>query len=322
MRQAPMVAVMYRDEDDRRLWECTLRGIPELLEITVANDLAAALARIAGAGSSLRLVVLSARLYPKEHPELAAGIRALCPGSELLLVSSSREPSPCLQALRVDHVRHLAFHAPHGGPRAGEYLPGIVSRIVDRRPWEIGSCLRRGTAIHSFRLHSSDDKQSLIGAIEELLSGEGAEYGMLRQKGALLADELLENALYDAPRGADGSKLFTKGERRAMLPDERIVFSFGFDGDTLALTLTDSWGSLKPEIVLEQLARNQRGELAADDPGGRGLFIVWRFLDHFHLNLQPGLETVVGGHVQLCSSLDLEVPRGFHITELDQGDAA
>lgn len=138
---------------------------------------------------------------------------------------------------------------------------------------------------------------------------------MLRQKGALLADELLENSMYDAPRGTLGNRLFKKGEKRAMLPQERIVFSFGFDGETLALKLTDSWGSLEPDVVMEYLARNQDDGSIADDAGGRGLFIIWRFLDQFHVNVHPGQETVVGGHLKLFSRFDPEAPRGFQITE-------
>ena len=320
MGKMHMVAVLYKDASDKKLWEGTLKGIPGLLEITVDKNLTVSLERLRRVGTSLSLVVLSARLYPGECPQLALRIRAVCPGSELLLISSSEEPSPPLMPLLADKVRHLAFNPPHEVRRDGKYLPGIVSRIVDRRPWEIGSCLREGTTIHSLQLNSSDDKEALIAALEEALTGDGEEYEMLRQKGSLLADELLENALYDAPRGADGGKLFKKGERRVMLPKERIVFSFGFDGETLSLKLADSWGSLEPEVVLEHLARNQEGDSIRDDAGGRGLFIIWRFLDNFHMNVQPGLETVVGGHLQL-SGLDLEAPRGFHITRT-QGVAA
>ena len=322
MHQTHTVAVLYRDENDQKLWEDTLNGVPGLLSIAVDSDLTGSLEGLRRSGGSLRLVIVSARLYPGENPELAARIRANCPGSEILLISPSGEPSPPLLPLLADNVRHLAFNSPHGDRRGREYLPEIVSGLVCRRPWEIGSCLSAGTTIHSFQLRSSEEKEQLIGALEAALGGDGAEFEMLRQKGALLADELLENALYDAPRAPDGSKLFRKGERRVMLPQEKIVFSFGFDGETLALKLTDSWGSIEPEVVLEYLARNQEGDPIADDAGGRGLFIIWRFLDHFHLNVQPGLETVVGGHLQLSSGLDPELPRGFHITELDQGEAA
>ena len=308
------VAVLYQDENDRHLWGATLAGIPGLLSMTADGEPSATLEGLRRIGASLRLVIVSSRLYPGARPELAAGIRAACPGCEILLISSSDEPSPPLLPLLADEVRHLAIDAPQGGRPSGGYLPEVVSLLVDGRPWEIDSCLREGTPIHSFQLDSSGDKETLIEALEEVLSGEGEEYELLRQKAALLADELLENAMYGAPRGAHGNKLFRKGEQRDMLPQESIVFSFGFDGETLALKLSDSWGSLDPALVMEYLLRNQEYTPIAQETGGRGLFIIWRFLDQFHVNVQPGRKTVVGGHLQLSSILDPDAPRGFHIT--------
>lgn len=322
MQQIQTVAMLYRDESDRGLWEARLKEVPGLLSIAVDGDLSPALEKLRGAGSALRLVILSSRLYPVEHPELARRVRAACPGSELLLVSSCEDPSPPFLPLFADNLRHLAINPPESGRPDPEYLSGAVEMLVDRRPWEIGSCLKEGTAIHSFQLDSTADKELLIGKLEAVLSGEGEEYQLLRQKGALLADELLENALYDAPRGALGDKLFKKGEQRAMLPEERIVFSFGFDGATLALKLTDNWGSLEPDLVMKFLARNQEDGSSLDDTGGRGLFIIWRFLDQFHVDVHPGQETTVGGHLQLSSGLHPEAPRGFHITEHQTGEAA
>lgn len=322
MQQTQTVAMLYQDESDRELWDSSLNGVPGLLGIAVDGDLTHALEQLRGAGATLRLVILSSRLYPLQHPELARRIRSACPQSELLLVSSFGVSSPPLMPLFADNVRHLAISPPGSGRSEREQLSAAVKMLVARRPWEISSCLKEGTPIHSYQLHSTEDKEPLIGALEAVLTGEGEEYELLRQKGALLADELLENALYDAPRGAHGDKLFKKGEPRAMLPGERIVFSFGFDGATLALKLTDNWGSLEPDLVIEFLARNQEAGSKSDDEGGRGLFIIWRFLDQFHVNVHPGQETAVGGHLQLSSGLHPEAPRGFHITEHQIGEAA
>jgi len=322
MQQNQTVAMLYLDESDRELWDSSLKGVPGLLSIAVNGDLGCALEQLRPAGATLRLVILSSRLYPVRHPELARRIRSVCPQSELLLVSSSGVSSPPLMPLFADNVRHLAISPPGSGRSDSEELSAAVEMLVARRPWQISSCLKQGTSIHSFQLHSTEDKEPLIDALEAVLSGEGEEFELLRQKGALLADELLENALYDAPQGADGGRLFKKGEKRAMLPGERIVFSFGFDGATLALKLADNWGSLEPDLVIEFLARNQEAGSKSADEGGRGLFIIWRFLDQFHVNVHPGQETVVGGHLQLSSGLHPEAPRGFHITEHQIGEAA
>lgn len=314
------VAVLYLDEDDRKVWEGILAGVPDLVGMTAGGDPTLPLQRLRGMRSTLRVIVLSARLYPGRHPELAPMLREACPGAELLLVSCDGSAPP-LKPLFADRIRHLtispAFEEPHS-----ESLPAVIAMLVERRPWEVRSCLKAGTPVHSYRLDSSEDKELLIARLEGVLAGEGEEMDLLRQKGALLADELLENALYNAPRGTRGDRLFMKGERRAMLPHEQIVFSFGFDGETLALKLTDSWGSLEPDQVLEYLTRNEEQSPISDDAGGRGLFIIWRFLDQFHVDVEPGHRTTVGGQLQLSSRLEPDSPRGFHITKHTEEKAA
>lgn len=314
------VAVLYLDEDDRKVWEGTLAGVPGLVSITVGSDPTVSLQRVRSMRSTLRVVALSARLYPGKYPELVPMLREACPGAELLLVSRDGSAPP-LRPLFADQIRHLTISPAEEEPPR-ESLPAVIAMLVERRPWKIASCLREGTPVHSYRLDSSEDKELLIGQLERVLSGEGEEMELLRQKGSLLADELLENAMYNAPRGSRGDRLFSKGQRRTMLPQEQITFSFGFDGNALALKLTDSWGSLEPDQVLEYLTRNEEPSSINDDAGGRGLFIIWRFLDQFHVDVEPGHRTTVGGQLQLSSRLEPDSPRGFHITKHTEEKAA
>ena len=314
------VAVLYLDEDDRKVWEGALAGVPDLVGMTAGDDPATPLQRLRKMRSTLRVVALSARLFPGRHPELVPMLREACPGAELLLISCDGSFPP-LRPLFADQIRHLTI-TPSKEPPNREELSAVISMLVERRPWEIAPCLKVGTPVHSYRLNSSEDKELLIARLEGVLAGEGEEMELFRQKGALLADELLENAMYNAPRGSHGALLFIKGERRAMLPHEQIVFSFGFDGKTLALKLTDSWGSLEPDQVLGYLARNEEQSPMSDDAGGRGLFIIWRFLDRFHVHVEPGQRTTVGGQLQLSSQLEPGSPRGFHITKHREEQAA
>jgi hypothetical protein len=176
--------------------------------------------------------------------------------------------------------------------------------------------LKAGTTIHECHVSSSTQKEELIAMIEAAIGGNSADADLLRQRGALLADEMLENAMYDAPQHEDGSKIYRKGEERAIPLREGIAFRFGFDGEILAMEVSDGWGSLSPDMVLRYLARNHAGGEMFDEAGGRGLFIIWRILDHFHISITPGRKTVVGGHIKATSPLDIETPRGFHISTI------
>lgn len=153
--------------------------------------------------------------------------------------------------------------------------------------------------VHEWRVMSPEDKETIIAHLVHLLDGSDDAHDFLRQRAALLVDEMLENALYAAPRDARGQQLFRKGARRAVLPDEQITLRCAFDGERLALEVSDSWGSLSPETVRSFLALNLAAEGAETDRAGRGLFFMWRLMDDFYVSVKPGEETTVGGTLPL-----------------------
>lgn len=314
MPQMKSIVAIFKDESDAGHWAAYLDGISTLLKITAHEKLEQSLERLLGLGVDPCLVILSSRLYPTQDPELVSRIRRYFPDAELLLISSAEEPSPPLLTLCADTVRHLAVNPGQGDPHGKGYFDCVLQKLVTGRSWSIADCLGAGTRVCERELRSSTQKEGVLFALDAAIAGAGEEFEMFRQRGALLADELMENAMYGAPRHAAGDKRFKKGEGRAMLPDERLTFSFGFDGETLAMEMTDNWGTLDPDLVVEYLARNQAQQDSGDDMGGRGLFLIWRFFDHFHVSIDPGEKTVVGGDLQLSRGLDPEAPRGFHIT--------
>lgn len=322
MQQMQSTVAIFKDECDAGHWAAYLDGISALWSITAHEELGRQLERLLALGIEPGLVIISSRLYPMENPELAATIRACFPQAELLLVSSSEEPPPPLMPLVADNVRHLVVNEQDGDPAGRGYFDHVLRRLVTRGVLTIGDRLKAQTRVNVFELRRSTQKEALLGALDAAIVGEGDEFELFRQRAALVADELMENAMYGAPRDAQGGKLFKKGEAREMLPGERLVFSFGFDGEILAMEMTDNWGSLEPDRVVDYLARNQEQLGGLDDMGGRGLFLIWRFFDHFHVSIHPGDQTVVGGDLQLSRGLDPESPRGFHITAHKKGDAA
>lgn len=317
LNRMPILA-LFKDIDDEALCTPLLTGIPGVIRSLAGSNLSLTLENLKRTGSVPALTIVTSRLYPGDRPALVATIRAVFPATEFLLVSLSNDPFPPLKPLAADRVRHLtinpaSFDSRRGIEARAQFLTA-VSNLVDRRSWKIADYVKPGSLIHEFSVTSSAQKEELIARIERLIDGNLPDIGLLRQKGALLADEMLENAMYGAPRGADGSKLYRKGEVREVQSGERIIFRCCFDGETLAMEVVDGWGSLSPDLVLEYLARKQEGQGDFDEIGGRGLFIIWRFLDQFHVSIRPGVQTVVGGLVRADSPYDPETPKGFHIS--------
>lgn len=322
MHDMQSIVAVFKDDCDAGAWAAYLDGLSALWTITADNDHSASLQKLALLGVRPAVVILSSRLYPTGNPELAAMVRSYFPAAELLLLSSADDGYPPLLQLSADSIRHLQVNSPKRGSDGKGYFESVLAKLRAGRPMTIGDRLARPNAVSVVELTGSSQKEELLARLDALPPGEGEEWEMVRQRGALLADELIENALYGAPRDAAGKQLFRKGEPRRMLPGERLVFSFAFDGETLAMEMTDNWGTLDPDLVVAYLARNQAQEESHDEIGGRGLFLIWRFFDHFHVSVYPGVKTVVGGDLALSRKLDPEAPRGFHITEHNKGDAA
>jgi hypothetical protein len=146
---------------------------------------------------------------------------------------------------------------------------------------------------------SSQDKGRIIGQLHNLFDGKNEEFDFLGQRAELIVDEMLENALYSAPRDSGDKPLFAKGTERQIIPGEKISLRCAFDGEELFLEVSDSWGKLSPETVELFLSMNLHNIDPGSGRGGRGLFIMWKFLDYFYVNINPDVETSMGGILSL-----------------------
>jgi hypothetical protein len=267
-----------------------------------------------------QFVLLSASFYPDKVLGITTLVRNLLPGTEILLVSPASEPFPDIALLFRDGIRNLvvapSLPLPPGNGPVESPLRIAVASLAAEKHERMSSCLRQGATVSEFTLTSSDQKDVLIKHLESTVNGKTAEAEFLRQRAALIADEMIENALYGAPRNRDGTQIFRKGERREILPAEKIEVRFGFDGENLAIEVKDGWGSLRPEEMIEHLERNRDRDGLPPTDGGLGLFLIWRFVDHLYVSIAPGRETIVSGHVRLASPGELTEAKGFHMEAL------
>ncbi|MHB8114995.1 MAG: PP2C family protein-serine/threonine phosphatase [Acidithiobacillus ferrivorans] len=107
----------------------------------------------------------------------------------------------------------------------------------------------------------------------------------------LVADELLENALYAAPRDARGQALYSKSVDRILNEDEHISLHMGRRNNILAIQMRDNWGTLTPSTLLQRLGAHIQGHGLIADQGGGGLYLLWRFSDYMQIRVFPGRET-------------------------------
>lgn len=113
-----------------------------------------------------------------------------------------------------------------------------------------------------------------------------------------LADEMVTNALYNAPVDENGSHRYrslSRSEHFELAPHEAVEVSFACDGRFLALGVADPFGSLTAHRVLEYLARCfAGGESQIDEKkggAGLGLFKSLSVVSSYVINISPGRRT-------------------------------
>lgn len=318
MNTTGTIIALVSDAEERAIWEPIFTRLEELALLVEMPKIPGLVSDLRNRGEVVSLVIISTRVYPLAYPKLVSQARQLFPHAGIMLMCLSSDPPPALGPLLADNVRHLLIN-PVGGPH---YDLNKVVYMFDLsiRRLKNGACLsmadyiRPETTVHEFRLSSSEQKEELIAELEKTIGGCSHEYEMLRMKGALLADEMLENAFYAAPRGERSEPLYRKGEKRNLAAGENVVFRYGFDGETLALEVTDGWGTLSSEDLFLHLTQHCDTRGVHEEIGGRGLFIIWRFLDTLLVRIEPGKQTVIGGHISLSTCDFLPETKGFHIT--------
>lgn len=156
-----------------------------------------------------------------------------------------------------------------------------------------------GTEVIEYPVTSSDERRPLIEKMEAYIDSLGIR-NVLKRKASRVAEELLMNAIYDAPTDVDGKSLYNHHDRSVPLvlkPEEHAMFRFACDGTFLAISVVDSFGALSRATILDYLKRcfsDQTGESIADKGGGgNGLFQIIQSSSLTAFNVKPGQRTEV-----------------------------
>jgi hypothetical protein len=136
-----------------------------------------------------------------------------------------------------------------------------------------------------------------------------------------VADELLMNAIYDAPAAAKAGAAgqdnlhFEVGPNQVMEPGAKPAsLTFGCDGRYFGMAVVDHYGELRKKSILDNLlrARASGGRPRAGASGaGLGIFFVLASASRYIANIQQGVKTEViclfdmrltGREAQSCTS--------------------
>ena len=243
---------------------------------------------------SYDLVVFDAAML-----ELGNIARERNPNIDTVLMTSDSIPTylPALKQLK--YIPHIVSRDEADRTFTVKNITTTVTKLVSRDFFGMEKYLSWGADIQSKPIFSSKQRPELIADVDSYFEKLGVRRAN-RDRVRVVIEEMLMNAIYDAPVDAQGKSLYNHLARTTELmlkAEEQGILRFATDGMLIAVSVQDPFGSLKGEIILKYLESNYSGQSqdlnAAENKGGagRGLHQIVENSDLVVFNVDPGKRT-------------------------------
>ncbi|MCU1277130.1 MAG: hypothetical protein JWM53_676 [bacterium] len=263
-------------------------------------------------------------------PDLCAQVSAACKDTPIIVLAGLNARHRLVQSLAHPDVVGVV-------PKIGAWTESVAveSKLEGPDEQALGLALRRrieratqppgpapyllaGTPIEERVIGGSADKDETLAA----LLADAARFGLSDEKVRRIetaADELMLNAVYDAPRDERGNPLHANGDRRASVilgAQAQVRARWGCDGGTFVVSVTDRFGALDRATIgahIQRLldARSPRlGRSATTGGAGLGLVLIYSAANQLALHIGRGRFTEATAALHIGGSNRSAVARG------------
>lgn len=197
-------------------------------------------------------------------------------------------------------------------------LSAMAMRVVAGDIFGLEKMITWGTLVHSQLVGDYQEKSLCIAQISEFAEMMGVRR-KYREAIEQCIDEMLMNALYDAPVDESGKPLFSEipmKTRISLRVEQKAVVQYACDGHRFAVSVRDAFGTLERNTVLRYLHKCLHAEQQIDRKAGGaglGLYLMANSASTVYFNVLPGVATEAVCVFDLdASKLQLERFGFFH----------
>ncbi len=289
MRTDRPILVVHGDKKIQRIVHRILGGT--FCPIEIVDTLAEAEARLATIHPFL--IVVDHEQVLNDHGRKILTQRD---GVPCLVLMHDPEPDDLSSMLGVDSLSYLLANPM---PLLAEEMTITALKLIRGEIFGLEKYLSWGIEIRSRRLVDASERS---GAVDELAQDvHAAGFGpRVAAAASLIADELLSNALYNAPVDAAGTHIRSDEPRTGARPltgRDGVSMRYACDARYFAIEVTDGYGSLDRQTILRCVAkaagRTAEKVSMRTRGAGIGLASVYGTCNHLVFNLQPGVRTEV-----------------------------
>ncbi len=236
-----------------------------LVVLHQADDIAGGVSRVAS-----RLLNGSQMIVILPRGDLAATVAALQSHDRVAGV------------LNADNIRTQEVTA-----MATRLLFGDIFGLDKVLPW--------GAHIHTIEVGDYEEKSAAIQRVSQFAASIGVRR-KYRESIEQCCDEMLMNALYDAPVDASGKPLALdpSKKRAALKGDDRAIIEYGCDGQRFAVAVRDRFGRFERSVLVRYLDKCLHSADQIDKKvggAGLGLYLMSHSATSLMFNVLPGVAT-------------------------------
>lgn len=243
------------------------------------------------------LVVVDASAIAAPHVgEFFAQARARGAEACMTLLGGANAADQVPKILNMGAVTNLLVHPM---PVLAEELTITAEKLIRNDIFGAEKYLLWGTDINETVITRASQRAELVHALSDEIKSRG-QSARVASMAMLVADELISNAIHNAPRDASGvfyRRELPRDQELELDERHRVRYRWGCDARYLAVEVTDPFGSLDRETILAALAKSNVRETG--EGAGMGISLAYRSCDHLVFNLAPGKRTQIIGLIDV-----------------------
>ena len=181
----------------------------------------------------------------------------------------------------------------HPMPTLGEELTVTTHKLIRGDLFGAEKYLLWGTELHETMITRASQRAELVGRLAQQVRARG-QSARVASAAMLVADELISNAVHNAPVDAAGvhyRKDLPRDQELELDEPHQVRLRWGCDARYIAIEVTDRFGSLDRDTVLSSLAKKDIRESGGG--AGMGVALTYRSCDHLVFNLAPTKRTEI-----------------------------
>jgi anti-sigma regulatory factor (Ser/Thr protein kinase) len=308
----------------------TIRRVAQALgAVGIGVNHALSTAQVPSPAPNLEIVVLDLDVDAEADPlALVRQVAELCPGVPIVVTAGVHAKKRLLATLAAPPVRHIvpklggwldlpaeqrSFDGPDEQDLAVALKRPLAASLapVGAEPYRI-----QGFSTSEVLVTSTDDKDAALDGVLELaaaleLSDE------TKRRIEVATEELVLNAIYDAPRDGAGVPLHAQLDRRTAVrldAAQQVRVRYGCDGRNFVVSVADRFGALDRGCVVRSLSKLLDPQNTRPAPGvsgaGLGLMLTYGAANQLVIHALPGRFTEVTAVMHVSGSNRTALARG------------